>query len=100
MTLDLFEHRCPECPPEDNCWPDECWNRERGMCTACAHEKPKRVRRPCSSCDRKVETLDRVKHPRCRACKRRLANLSIPHRRSERRKKDRRRYQVQKRAAA
>lgn len=91
MSDDLFGWRhCAGC---DEDWPPECFDAEREMCRACAHENPRRVRRPCSSCGRKVETLDRVAAPQCRPCRRSRANLSIPHRRARKRRYDRRRYQ-------
>lgn len=99
MNADMFGWRhCPECPEGDSEWPAECFDAERGMCKACAHANPRRVRRPCARCGRTVETLDRVAEPKCRPCRGTLRGLATPHRRAKKRAWDRRNYQRTKRA--
>lgn len=93
MSTDLFGWLvCVEC---DEDWPPECYNAARGMCKACAHENPRKVRKPCTGgCGRRVITNDRVVAPMCTPCRRKRHTAKE----AKRRQYERRRYQKQKRA--
>lgn len=94
MTSDLFGwNLCMECGEE---WPPACYDADRAMCRACAHENPRKVRKPCTGgCGRRVQTLDRVAAPMCTPCRRRRHTT----RTAKRRAYERRRYQTLKRAS-
>lgn len=90
-------NHCTECPEDEGDWPTECFDLDRGMCHACAHEHPRRMRRPCSRCQRTVHTLDRVETVLCQPCRRQLRGLRTPQKRAAERKRARRYYQRKKR---
>lgn len=87
---------CTKCQPAEE-WPSDCYDHERGMCRACAHDNPRKVRKDCTGgCGRRVITLDRVERPLCTSCRRRKHGAKAARRRAY----ERTRYQRQKRQVA